>query len=72
MIRKFVNRKRELEVLEELYNRGGANLIVVYGRRRVGKTTLLRKFLEGKRGGIYFLCSQRGGMKRTSNGSRRK
>ncbi|ASJ08579.1 ATPase [Thermococcus siculi] len=58
MIRKFVDRKRELEILEELYNRG-ANLIVVYGRRRVGKTTLLRKFLKDKRG-IYFLCSQRG------------
>lgn len=32
---------------------------MVYGRRRVGKTALLRKFLENKRG-IYFLCSQRG------------
>jgi len=59
MIRKrFVDRKRELEALERLY-RERARLVVVYGRRRVGKTALLRKFLEGKRG-IYFLCSQRG------------
>jgi len=59
MIRKrFVDRKRELEALEGLY-REKAKLVVVYGRRRVGKTALLRKFLEGKRG-IYFLCSQRG------------
>ncbi|AAL80888.1 DEXX-box atpase [Pyrococcus furiosus DSM 3638] len=43
MIRKFVNRKRELEVLEK------ARLFVVHGRRRVGKTALLRKFLENKR-----------------------
>ncbi|HII60977.1 ATP-binding protein [Pyrococcus horikoshii] len=58
MIRKFVNRKRELETLEKLYEKG-ANLVVIYGRRRVGKTALLRKFLEEKRG-IYFLCSRRG------------
>ncbi len=58
MIRKFVNRRRELEVLERV-RRGGFRLFVVYGRRRVGKTALLRKFLENKRG-IYFLCSQRG------------
>ncbi len=56
--KRFVDRKRELKVLERLYE-DGAKLVVVYGRRRVGKTTLLRKFLEGKRG-IYFLCSQRG------------
>ena len=58
MIRKFINRRRELEALERAYQRGD-RLFVVYGRRRVGKTALLRKFLEGKRG-IYFLCSQRG------------
>jgi AAA+ ATPase superfamily predicted ATPase len=58
MIRKFVDRKVELEALEKAYQKG-VNLFVVYGRRRVGKTTLLRKFLENKRG-VYFLCSQRG------------
>ncbi|MFA4669403.1 ATP-binding protein [Pyrococcus kukulkanii] len=58
MIRKFVNRRRELEVLEEAW-REGSRLFIVYGRKRVGKTALLRKFLENKRG-IYFLCSQRG------------
>ena len=58
MIRKFVDRKKELETLETAYQRG-VKLFIVYGRRRVGKTTLLRKFLEDKRG-IYFLCSQRG------------
>ncbi len=58
MIRKFVDRKKELEALEKAYQRG-VKLFIVYGRRRVGKTALLRKFLEDKRG-IYFLCSQRG------------
>ncbi|WP_048151713.1 ATP-binding protein [Thermococcus cleftensis] len=58
MIRKFVDRKGELEALEKAYQKG-VNLFIVYGRRRVGKTALLRKFLEDK-WGIYFLCSQRG------------
>jgi len=58
MIRKFVDRIMELETLERAY-REGIKLFVVYGRRRVGKTALLRRFLEGKRG-VYFLCSQRG------------
>ncbi len=58
MIRKFVDREDELKILEDAYKRG-ERLIIVYGRRRIGKTALLRKFLEEKRG-IYFLCSQRG------------
>ena len=58
MIRKFVDREDELKILENAYKRG-ERLIIVYGRRRIGKTALLRKFLEGNRG-IYFLCSQRG------------
>jgi len=58
MIRNFVDRIMELETLERAY-REGIKLFVVYGRRRVGKTALLRRFLEGKRG-VYFLCSQRG------------
>ena len=58
MIRKFVDREYELKVLDDAYERR-ERLVVVYGRRRVGKTALLRKFLEGKKG-IYFLCSLRG------------
>lgn len=38
---KFVNRKRELEQLNRFAGQPGAQFVVVYGRRRVGKTTLL-------------------------------
>ena len=44
----FVNRERELQVLEERYASGQAELIILYGRRRVGKTALLRKFCRDK------------------------
>jgi AAA+ ATPase superfamily predicted ATPase len=40
----FVNRQKELELLEERYASGQAELFVLYGRRRVGKTELLAQF----------------------------
>lgn len=46
----FINRKDELEALEERYNKGKAEFIVLYGRRRVGKTELIQRFIEEKNG----------------------
>jgi AAA+ ATPase superfamily predicted ATPase len=46
----FVNRERELRELDAAARSGG--LLVVYGRRRVGKTRLLRHWI-GSRGGLY-------------------
>ncbi len=50
----FVNRKRELEFLESKWVEDKAQLIIVYGRRRIGKTTLLKEFLRNKPG-TYIL-----------------
>lgn len=44
----FVGREDELEALEQQYRRKGFAMVVLYGRRRIGKTTLLDKFSEGK------------------------
>ena len=57
MTRKFINRKEELKALEKLKKRK-LRSAVIYGRRRVGKTTLIKKFLENKKS-LYFLCSRR-------------
>jgi len=57
--RKFVDRDRELRFLNERYATDTAECIVLYGRRRVGKTALLLQFL-GARPGIYFLASEEG------------
>lgn len=46
----FVNRERELAELDRAARRGG--LLVLFGRRRVGKTRLLRRWLES-RPGLY-------------------
>ncbi|MFT7480562.1 MAG: AAA+ ATPase superfamily predicted ATPase, partial [Gammaproteobacteria bacterium] len=53
----FVGRKNEMLVLDQMYDSGEAELFVLYGRRRVGKTELLQQFCEGRRG-IYFMAAQ--------------
>lgn len=51
----FVNRVSELDVLEKRFASGKAEFLVLYGRRRVGKTELLARFCEGKRS-IFFVA----------------
>jgi AAA+ ATPase superfamily predicted ATPase len=44
----FAGRENELAALEERYASGRFEMGVIYGRRRVGKTTLLSEFIKGK------------------------
>ena len=53
----FKNRVKELDFLNELYQKDSAKLIILYGRRRVGKTKLLKEFLK-KHKGVYLLARQ--------------
>ncbi len=55
-MRIFVDRERELEVLWGALESRGAELVVVYGRRRLGKTTLIKKLLS-EHGGVYLLVN---------------
>lgn len=50
----FVNRVPELDLLHKLFASDKAELFVLYGRRRVGKTELLARFCEGKRA-VFFV-----------------
>jgi uncharacterized protein len=52
----FINRKAELEQLRQLYHSDHAELFVLYGRRRVGKTELLRAFCNEKPH-IFFIAT---------------
>ena len=45
----FVGRKAELDRLASLYEQDTFQMVVVYGRRRVGKTTLINEFCRDKR-----------------------
>jgi AAA+ ATPase superfamily predicted ATPase len=52
---RFVNRKTELEILERFYREDKFHFIPIYGRRRIGKTRLVQKFIKDKPA-IYFLA----------------
>ena len=53
----FIGREAELKFLNDKYEDIGGQLIVLYGRRRVGKTETLREFCKGKPH-IFFSCTQ--------------
>lgn len=53
----FYGRKEELNFLNKLYKEKKSQLFVLYGRRRVGKTELVREFTKDK-DSIYFLCEK--------------
>ncbi len=55
----FVNRVVELDFLNKIYKKNGKQLIIIYGRRRVGKTELINHFCINKKS-VYFLADKRG------------
>ena len=59
MSRIFIDREKELNLLENKYNSNNFELIVIYGRRRIGKTRLIKEFIKDKPY-IYFLCDKTG------------
>lgn len=54
---KFVDRISEMETLEREYRRAEASFVVIYGRRRVGKTELINQFCKDKRA-LYYLATE--------------
>ncbi|UNQ73569.1 ATP-binding protein [Infirmifilum sp. NZ] len=57
MIQLFVDREEELRFLEEKYTSPGAQLLVIYGRRRIGKTELLLRSVKGRKH-VYYLAER--------------
>lgn len=53
----FIGREAELKFLNDKYKENKGQLIVLYGRRRVGKTETLREFCKDKPH-IFFSCTQ--------------
>lgn len=53
----FIGRDAELATLAQAYEAPGGAFIPVYGRRRVGKSQLIRHFMRG-RPGLYFVGKQ--------------
>ncbi len=49
----FIGRERELKSLQELYDKDGFGMSVIYGRRRIGKSTLITEFIKDKKAVFY-------------------
>lgn len=56
-MKQFIDREMEMDTLQREYQRDGSALVVLYGRRRVGKTTLISEFIRGKKA-LFFLASE--------------
>lgn len=54
---KFINREEEISSLQQAYSITDAQMVVLYGRRRVGKTTLIEEFIRNKHA-IYFVADK--------------
>ena len=50
----FIGRERELKALNKIYDSNKFEFAVIYGRRRIGKTELIKQFLGDKKA-IYFM-----------------
>ena len=50
----FIGRDKELNALDKLYKSDKFEFVVIYGRRRVGKTALINQFMGDKKS-IYFM-----------------
>ncbi|GMQ79363.1 MAG: ATP-binding protein [Anaerolineae bacterium] len=56
---RFVGRKRELQIIESFYRSPEAGLLILYGRRRIGKTRLITHFLDrhDENGDFYWVAT---------------
>lgn len=58
----FIGRERELKTLQELYSREAFSMCVIYGRRRIGKSTLITEFIKDKK--VIFYTATKVGRER--------
>lgn len=54
----FVNRDSELDTLQSAFESDSAELIVVYGRRRLGKSALVRSAIQGREDAVYWQATE--------------
>lgn len=55
---RFIDRDSELATLQREYERKGSSFVVIYGRRRVGKTALINEFCRDKRALMYLATEE--------------
>lgn len=54
----FIGRERELKRLDKMYSSRGQEVALIYGRRRVGKSELIKYFIQQHdEDAIYYECT---------------
>ena len=62
----FIGREKELEYLDRIHKQSGFHVVLIGGKKGVGKTTLLEEFCKRK-DSIFFIGSERNGRMNLSN-----
>ena len=55
----FIGREKELSIIESRINSNRFEFGILYGRRRIGKTTLLKQIVKSKNA-LYFVANSMG------------
>ncbi|QSW99961.1 ATP-binding protein [Haloterrigena alkaliphila] len=55
---RFIDREDELELLRSRFERDAAELLVVYGRRRLGKSALVREAIRDREDAVYWQATE--------------
>lgn len=55
---QFVNRVKELDRLQTLYESSNAELAIIYGRRQIGKSELVRQSITDRDDAVYYQAVQ--------------
>ncbi len=58
IVMDFVDRKAELEALENAYSGSKSAMVTLYGRRRIGKTDLIAHFTRNKERSVYYMATK--------------
>ncbi len=66
---KFIGRSRELSFLNDKFTSNKAELVVIYGRRRIGKTETIKEFCKDKEA-VFYTCTQTDNNKQLENFSK--
>ena len=53
----IIGRENELNTLNNIYKRNKFECVIMYGRRRVGKTTIINEFVKNKKNIFYAALS---------------
>ena len=48
MLQNLIGRKEEIRILDACMKESNAQLIILYGRRRIGKTYLINEYFDGR------------------------